>query len=97
MLSAATDNKYSSSEIFSKVNFVMTDSTAHKHGVAELVTEKLQLSNRYSFSAVWNAHSLLMMQTKIKEVCQQIHDGIGKKCIKNVLWMISTSTMSPLF
>ena len=32
MLSAATDNKYSIKQIFSKVNFVMTDSTAHNHG-----------------------------------------------------------------
>jgi len=81
MLSAATGNKYSPSEIFSKVDFVMTDSTAHNHGVAELVTEKLQLANTPSV-LFCNAHPLLMMQTKIKEVCQQIHDGIGKKRIK---------------
>ena len=81
MLSAATDNKYSPREIFSKVKFVMTDSTAHNYGVADLVSEELQL-NDAPLLLFCNAHPLLMMQAKIKDVCQQIHDGIGKKRIK---------------
>ena len=82
MLSAATDNKYSIKQIFSKVNFVMTDSTAHNLGVAELVAKELEIEH-VPPSLLCNAHPLLMMQCKIKELCQQIHDGIGKKRIKD--------------
>ena len=68
---------------------MMTDSTAHNYGVADLVSEDLELEN-VPLSLFCNAHPLLMMQSKIKDVCQQIHDGISKKRIisRNVLWLI---------
>ena len=80
MLSAAPNNKCNPNRIFSKVNFVMTDSTAHNLGVVVLVAKDLE-NPTCSPTLLCNGHLFRIMQSKIKELCHQINDGIGKKQI----------------
>ena len=50
MLSAATDYTYSAKELVEKVNFVMTDSTAHNLKVFDSVCEDLEAENSPNIS-----------------------------------------------
>ena len=78
MLSAASFNSYSEQEILERISFVMTDSTSHNLEVIEKVCEELQVEE-IPGTLVCNIHSLMNFQGKIKELCQEIHDSLGKK------------------
>ena len=59
ILSAATGYKYSAKEIVEKVNFVMTDSTAHNLKVFDSVCEDLGAEHSPT-SVTCNMHVLMM-------------------------------------
>ena len=63
-----------------KINFVMTDSTSHNLQVIEEVCEELEVEN-VPDTLLCNIHPLMMFQGKIKALCQEIHDSLGKKKI----------------
>ena len=76
ILSAASDGKYSKEEILSKVNFIMSDSTAHNIGVIEMVCDELSVET-VPRTLLCNVHPLMMFDSKLRELCKHIHDGIG--------------------
>ena len=78
LLSAASGGKYQEQQLFEKISFSMTDSLALNLGVLQMVSEKLN-SEHNSPNLLCNVHPLMMFQNKIKDLCQQIHDSIGKK------------------
>lgn len=78
MLSAASGYKYQEHELLKKVNFIMTDSTSHNLQVVEKVCEDLNVVDVPS-QILCNIHPLMLFQRKIKEMCQQIHDKLGKE------------------
>ena len=80
MLSAASLNTYSEQEILRKISFVMTDSTSHNLEVIERVCQELEVEE-VPRTLLCNVHPLMMFQGKIKELCQEIHDSLGKKKI----------------
>ena len=82
ILSASVGRKYSEKEILEKVDFVMTDSTAHNIGVIEEVCEKLECES-VPASLICNVHPLMMFQRKVKDFYQAIHDSIGNNKIKD--------------
>ena len=63
ILAAASGNKYSPSEIVGRINFVVTDSTAHNLGVIEQVCEELEVE-QVPKTLLCNAHPILMFQNK---------------------------------
>ena len=67
ILSAASGNKYSPSDIVEKISFVMTDSTSHNLNVIEMVCEELDVE-KVPKTLLCNAHPLLLFQHKIVEV-----------------------------
>ena len=73
ILSAATGCVYTESQIMAKIDFVMTDSTSHNVGVIEMVCEEVQSEYVPSFLAC-NIHPLMMMQCKVKQLFQVIHE-----------------------
>ena len=80
ILSAAFMHTYSEKDILSKINFVMTDSTSHNLEVIEEVCEELEVDS-VPATLLCNIHPLMMFQGKIKALCQEIHDSLGKKKI----------------
>ena len=76
ILSAATGCMYYESQIMAKIDFVMTDSTSHNLGVIEMVCEEVE-SEYVPSSLVCNIHPLMMMERKVKQRFQVIHDKIG--------------------
>ena len=60
----------------------MTDSTSHNVGVMDLVCEEENVSD-VPPQLFCNVHVLMLFQSKIKYLCQQIHDHLGKQKIKN--------------
>ena len=82
MLSAATDYTYSAKELVEKVNFVMTDRTAHNLKVFDSVCEDLGAENSPT-SVTCNMHVLKMFQLKAEKVFQDIHEGLGHAKIKD--------------
>ena len=81
ILSAASAGKYTEKEILEKIDFVMTDSTAHNLGVIEEVCKELN-TGTVPDSLVCNVHPTMMFQRKIKDVFQEIYDSIGTNAIK---------------
>ena len=81
ILAASFGHICSTSEIFKKVTFTMTDSTTHSIGVMDLVCNALNVEN-ISQRLFCNAHPLIMFQNKIKELCQKIHSSLAKQRIK---------------
>ena len=75
ILSAATGYMYTESQIIAKIDFVMTDSTSHNLDVIEMVCEEKE-SEYVPSSLVCNIHPLMMMQLKVKQLFQVIHDKI---------------------
>ena len=73
---------FSAKESVEKVNFVMTDSTAHNLEVFDSVCEDLwaELSPT---SVTYNMHVLIMFQRKAEKVFQDIHDILGHTKIKD--------------
>ena len=82
ILSAATGYKYSAKDIVEKINFVMTDSTAHNLEVFDSVCEDLGAEHSPT-SVTCNMHVLMMFQRKAEKVFQHIHDGLGHAKIKD--------------
>lgn len=80
ILSAASLHKFSEQDILNHIKFVMTDSTSHNLEVIEAVCDELDVDNVPS-TLLCNIHPLMMFQGKIKELCQDIHDSLGKKKI----------------
>ena len=61
----------------------MTDSTSHNLEVNESVCEKFEVENVPGI-LLCNIRPLMMLQGKIKELFQDIHDSLGKKELVNV-------------
>ncbi|CAL4082361.1 unnamed protein product, partial [Meganyctiphanes norvegica] len=80
ILSAASGNKYSPSEILEKISFVMTDSASHNINVIEMVCEELDVES-VPKTLLCNAHPLMLFQNKIIEVFKDIHAHLGAKRI----------------
>ena len=81
MSAAATAWKFNESGLVNKIDFVMTDSTAHNLGVIEDVCSKLQVEN-IPDSLVCHVHPV-MFQRKVKDVWQEIHDAFWTSTIKD--------------
>ena len=82
ILSAASGGQYSERDILERIDFVMTDSTAHNLGVMEEVGNEVG-SESIPESLVCNVHPTMMFQRKVKDVFQEIHDTIGTNAIKD--------------
>ena len=82
ILSASTGHKYSASGILKNIDFTMTDSTSHNLGVMEMACNQLQ-DESVPPALLCNVHPLMMFQNKQKQLCQQIHDALGKRKIKD--------------
>ena len=81
ILPLASGRKYSEVEIYERMDFVMTDSTAHNLGVIQEVGTELGAESS-PLSLVCNVHPLMMMQGKVKSVFKEIHDALGTGVIK---------------
>ena len=86
ILSAATGCMYTESQIVAKIDFVMTDSTSHNLGATEMVCEEVESEYVPSF-VVCNTHPLMMMQCKVKQLFQVIHDKIGNSEINKCFYI----------
>ena len=82
VLSASTGYRFSSSQLLEKISFVMTDSTSHNVGVIDMVCSDLNVE-KVPPQLFCNVHPLMLFQNKIKDVCQRIHDNLGKQRIKD--------------
>ena len=82
ILSAASLHKYLEKEILSKIEFVMTDSTAHNLQVIEEVCQEFAVED-VPGTFLCNVHPLMMLQGKVKELCQEIHNSLGKRKISD--------------
>ena len=82
MLAAANAWKFNESDLVNKIDFVMTDSTAHNLGVIEDVCSVLQIEN-IPDSLVCHMHSMMMFQRKVKDVWEEIHEAFGTSTIKD--------------
>ena len=80
ILSASSGGKYEPEEILGKVKYTICDSTAHNLKVIDKVCQDLDVSD-VPPTLLCNVHPLMMMQLKIKELCQSIHDNIGNQKI----------------
>ena len=74
ILAAATAWKFNESDLVNKIDFVMTDSTAHNLGVIEDVCSELPTEN-IPESLVCHVHSMMMFQGKVKNVWQEIQEA----------------------
>ena len=81
ILPAASGYKYSHADILQNIDFVMSDSTAHNLDVMQKVCDNEGIESA-PISVLCNVNPLMLFQRKIKELCQDIHDMIGKKKIK---------------
>ena len=54
----------------------MSDSTAHNLGVVEEICKNLNVKETPG-SLVCNVHSLMVLDRKMKELCQKLHDCLG--------------------
>ena len=86
ILSAATGCMYTESQIVAKIDVVMTDSTSHNLGATEMVCEEVESEYVPSF-VVCNTHPLMMMQRKVKQLFQVIHDKIGNSEINKCFYV----------
>ena len=78
ILSAASGYKYSDQQILSKIEFCMTDSTAHNIGVIEQVCEELQVE-QVPKTLLCNVHPLMLFQSKIKEFFEELQNSLGSR------------------
>ena len=81
ILSVSVGVKYSPKDIFEKLNFIMTDGTAHNLKVFDSVYQDL-VTEYTPTSVTCNRHVLTMFQRKAKKVLQDIHDGLYHAKIK---------------
>ena len=85
ILSFASGSKYSEVEIYERIDFVMTDSTAQNLGVIQEVGTELGAESS-PLSLVCNVHPLMMIQGKVKSVFKEIHDALGTGVIKECFY-----------
>ena len=57
---------------------MITDNTAQNIKVIGQVTEELNVDHNPK-TLLCNVHPLMMFQGKLKELCQDIHNSLGKK------------------
>ena len=95
ILSASTGHKYSASDILKKIDFTMTDSSSHNLGVMEMACNQLQVES-VPPALLCNVHPLMMFQNKQKQLCQQIHDALGKRKTK-YCFLVDVEFQSELF
>ena len=86
ILSAATGCMYTKSLTIVKIDFVMTDSASHSLGVIEMVCEEKE-SEYVPSSQVCNVHPLTMIQLKVKQLFQVIHEKIGNSRINKCFYV----------
>ena len=80
ILSAATGYKYKEDDIVKRIDFVMSDSTAHNIGVMQKVCEELSIEESdCPKTLLCNIHPLMMFQTKLKECYNDIQQSFGTK------------------
>ena len=82
MLAAATGYKYSEKDLVEKIDFIITDSTAHNLGVIKDVCEDLNIDS-VPGSLVCHIHPMMMFQRVVKSLFQEIHDALGTNAIKD--------------
>ena len=87
MLSATSFHKYSENAILNRIDFVITDSTFHSLEVNESVCKKFEVENILR-NLLCKINPLMMLQGKIKELCQEKHDSLGKKKLANVFLLM---------
>ena len=78
MLSATSFHRYSEKAILNRIDFVITDSALHSLEVTEKVCKKFEVENILR-TLLCKINPLMMLQGKIKELCQEIDDSLGKK------------------
>ena len=86
-------HRYPEEEILNQIDFVMMDSTFHNLELIESLCEKFDVEN-FQGTLLCNIHPLMMLQGRIKELCQEIHHYLGKKELVNVSLLIWSSGMS---
>ena len=80
ILYPASFHEYTEADILRKVIFAMHDSTSHNLQVMEAVCKQFEFEETPR-ALLCNIHPIMMLQEKIKELCQEIHDSLGKKKI----------------
>ena len=80
ILSAASFHEYTEADILRKVTFAMHDSTSHNLQVTEAVCKQFEIVETPR-ALLCNIHPIMMLQEKIKELCQEIHYSLGNKKI----------------
>ena len=80
ILSAACGYKYTEQDLLGRIDFVMTDSTSHNLNVMENVCHRHKVDS-IPKQLLCNMHPLLMLQRKVKDVFQVLHDKLGKNRI----------------
>jgi len=79
ILCASTGYKYNEKQILEHIDFVMTDSTSHNLTVMESVCNEFDAEIPKSLTC--NIHPLMMIQRKMNDVYQLLHDTLGKEKI----------------
>ena len=82
LLTAACGHRYTEKDILEKIDFVMTDSTAHNLGVTEMVCKEYEIEKAPP-SLVCHIHPLMKFQSIIKDIYQDIHNSLGASRIKD--------------
>ena len=82
ILAASSGWKYTEKDLVEKIDFVMTDSTAHNIGVIQDVCDELE-TDSIPDSLICHIHPMMMFQRKVKAVWQEIHDAFGTNSIKD--------------
>lgn len=83
MLSAAYFHRYSEKAILNRIDFVVTDSALHSLEATESVCKKFEVKYT-SGTLLCNIDPLMMLQGKIKDLCREINDSLGKTELMNV-------------
>ena len=82
ILAASSGWKYTKKDLVEKIDFVMTDSTAHNIGVVQDVCDELE-TDSIPDSLFCHIHPMMMFQRKVKAVWQEIHDAFGTRLFHN--------------
>ena len=81
ILATSSGWKYTEKDLIEKIDFVMTDSTAHNLGVIQDLCVELE-TVCVPDSLICNVHPM-MFQRKVKQVWQEIHDAFGTNTIRD--------------
>ena len=82
ILAAAKCGAFSEKDLVERIDFVVTDSTAHNLGVMEEVCDQLGSENTPE-AIVCHVHHMMMFHPSVKYVFQEIHDALGNDMIKD--------------